>query len=309
MIGGFQVLTVSQLHRYVKSLLEEQKLLTDLMVQGEVSNLSANSASGHLYFSLKDGGSLIRCVMFSRYAQGLRRLPKVGASVLVRGAVTLYERDGAFQIIVYDIQEMGAGTQSVDLEELKQRLYREGLFDPEHKLSLPEIPETVGIITSRDGAALHDVVETFRQHNPAVRLILYPATVQGAAAPATIIAALDALEQDRYCDCVIIARGGGSDEDLSAFNDEALTRRVYACRIPVISAIGHEVDYTLLDLVADARASTPTAACRVASPSREELLGEIDELRGTPGFHDGWAGFQFGGTSASGHPPAGRPFP
>ena len=277
-MAGFQVLTVSQLHRYVKSLLEEQKNLSDLMVQGELSNVSQNSASGHLYFSLRDGGGLIRCVMFSRHAQRLRGLPQPGAMVLVRGSVTLYERDGTFQIVAYDVQTLGAGAQQAGLDQLRERLLAEGLFSPQHKLPLPRLPGTVGVITSRDGAALQDILRTFGDHNPWVRLIIYPATVQGAQAPQTILRALDQLEAEGLCDCAIIARGGGSAEDLSAFNDEALARRVYACRVPVISAVGHEVDYTILDFVADARAATPTAAARMAAPSRQELLEQADAL-------------------------------
>ncbi len=277
-MAGFQVLTVSQLHRYVKSLLEEQKNLSDLMVQGELSNVSQNSASGHLYFSLRDGGGLIRCVMFSRHAQRLRGLPQPGAMVLVRGSVTLYERDGTFQIVAYDVQTLGAGAQQAGLDQLRERLLAEGLFSPQHKLPLPRLPGTVGVITSRDGAALQDILRTFGDHNPWVRLIIYPATVQGAQAPQTILRALDQLEAEGLCDCAIIARGGGSAEDLSAFNDEALARRVYTCRVPVISAVGHEVDYTILDFVADARAATPTAAARMAAPSRQELLEQADAL-------------------------------
>lgn len=275
---GFQVLTVSQLHRFVKSLLSEQKQLSDLMVQGELSNLSQNSTSGHLYFSIRDNGGLMRCVMFSRYAQGLRQLPQPGAMVLLRGSVSLYERDGSFQMVVYDLQQLGAGVQQVSLDQLKEKLMSEGLFSAQHKQPLPELPQTVGIITSRDGAALQDILRTFRSHNPAVKLLLYPAAVQGSTAPQAICQSLDLLEAEGLCDCVIIARGGGSAEDLAPFNDEGLARRVFACRVPVISAVGHEVDFSILDLVADARAATPTAAVQLAAPSREALLEQLDQL-------------------------------
>lgn len=277
-MAGFAVLTVSQLHRYVKSLLEEQKQLSDLMVQGEVSNLSQNSTSGHLYFSIRDNAGLIRCVMFSRYAQGLRVRPQVGAMVLLRGSVSLYERDGSFQMVVYDLQQLGAGLQQVTLDQLREKLLAEGLFSPQHKKPIPALPQTVGIITSRDGAALQDILRTFQHHNPAVRLILYPAVVQGVTAPQAICDALDRLEGAGLCDCVIIARGGGSSEDLAPFNDEGLARRVFSCQVPVISAVGHEVDFSILDLVADARAATPTAAVQLAAPSRDALLEQVTQL-------------------------------
>ncbi len=271
------MVTVSQLCRYVKSLLEEQKNLTDLMVRGEISNLSFRSASGHLYFSLREGESLVRCVMFSRYSQKLRELPRDGAAVVVRGTVSLYERDGAFEILVYDLQELGQGKGRKTLEELRQQLVREGLFSPEGKRPLDPAPKTVGIITSPDGAALHDLVQTFALRNPLVRLIVYPAVVQGPQAPRSILAALRTLEREGRCQTVIIARGGGSAEDLSAFNDEELVRGVYACRVPVISAVGHEVDFTLLDEVADARAATPTAACVLAVPDLSVVRRRVDD--------------------------------
>ncbi len=271
------IVTVSQLCRYVKSLLEEQKNLTDLMVRGELSNVSYRSASGHLYFSLRDGDALIRCVMFSRYAQHLADLPEDGAMVVVRGNVSLYERDGAFQIIVYDLQELGAGKGKKSLEDLKRQLFQEGLFSPEAKRPLDPAPSAVGIITSPDGAALHDIVETFALRNPLVRLIVYPAVVQGLEAPRSILAALGALEREGACQTAIIARGGGSAEDLSAFNDEGLVRGVYACQVPVISAVGHEVDFTLLDYVADARAATPTAACALAAQDLGAVRKRLDD--------------------------------
>ena len=259
-MAGFQVLTVSQLCRYVKSLLEEQRQLEDVMVKGEVSNLSFKQMSGHLYFSIRDEGGLVRCVMFSRYVQNLPEIPENGAFVLVRGAATLYERDGAFQLMVYDIQPLGAGQGKQDMDALKRRLQGEGLFDPARKRPLPPFPDTIGVITSREGAALQDIIRSFRRRGYGGRLILYPCLVQGAGAPASVLRALDAMEQENLCQAAVIARGGGSSEDLSAFNDEELARRVCRCGVPVVSAVGHEVDFTILDLVADARAATPTAA-------------------------------------------------
>ncbi len=278
-MAGFQVLTVSQLCRYVKAVLEEQKPLGDLMVKGELGNLSYRQSSGHLYFSIRDSGAVVRCVMFSRYVQNLRELPEDGATVLVRGSAGLYERDGAFQVMAYDLQPLGAGSGKKDLEALLRRLREEGLFDQGSKRPMPPFPHTIGIITSREGAALQDIIRAFRRRGYGGRLVLYHAAVQGEGAPESLRRALSALEEEGECQAVIIARGGGSQEDLAAFNDEALARMVYQCPVPVVSAVGHEVDYTVLDLVADARASTPTGAAELLSPDREDLRRRVRQLR------------------------------
>ncbi len=280
-MAGFQVLTVSQLCRFVKLLLEEQKQLGDVMVKGELGNLSYRQSSGHLYFSIRDGGAVVRCVMFSRYVQNLRELPEEGSSVLVRGAAGLYERDGAFQLVAYDLQPLGAGSGKKNLENLLSRLRDEGLLDESHKRPMPAFPTTIGIITSREGAALQDIIRAFRRRGYGGRLVLYHAAVQGEGAPASLLRALDALEAEGECQAVIIARGGGSQEDLAAFNDEALARAVYACPVPVVSAVGHEVDYSVLDLVADARAATPTAAAELLAPDMEGLRKQVQQMRET----------------------------
>lgn len=279
MAAGFQILTVTQLCRYVKSLLEEQQPLGDVMVRGEVTNLTYRRSSGHLYFSIRDEGGLIRCVMFSRYVQNLPELPEEGAAVLVRGAATLYERDGAFQIITYDLQPLGQGQGKRDLDALKRKLAEEGLFRAEHKRPLPPFPDTVGVITSREGAALQDILHTLRRRGYGGRVIVYPCAVQGAGAPASILRALERLEEEALCQAAVIARGGGSSEDLSAFNDEALAYGAYSCPVPVVSAVGHEVDLSILDLVADVRAATPTAAAELLSPDREALRQRVLGLR------------------------------
>ena len=270
------LISVAQLTRYVKSLLEEQRQLKDLLVRGEICDLYYRSASGHLYFSLREGESQLRCVMFSRYASQLKKWPEEGSAAVVRGTVSLYERDGSFQLIAYDIQTLGKGMHKETLEELKKRLYQEGLFDPGRKKPLPSMPRTVGVITSPEGAALQDIISTFHRLNPMVRLIVYPAAVQGDKAASSVMAALDRMDGEGLCQSCVIARGGGSSDDLSAFNDEALARRAAVCRIPLVSAVGHEVDYTILDFVADARAATPTAACQLMTGSvsllREEVL-------------------------------------
>lgn len=275
------IVTVTQLCRFVKSLLEEQKPLADLLVRGEVSSVSYRSASGHLYFTLADGESTLRCVMFSRYAAKLTRFPEEGSLCVVRGTVTLYERDSSFQLLAYDLQELGDSARQQTQDELKKRLAAEGLFADTRKRPLPRYPTDVGVITSPEGAALQDILATFRQHNPLVRLHLYPATVQGATAATSVRAALSAMVADGLCQSCVIARGGGSSEDLSAFGDETLVRAVAACPVPVVSAVGHEVDFSLLDLVADARAATPTAACRLLAAPAAQLSERVLQLHRT----------------------------
>lgn len=279
MAAGFQVLTVTQLCRYVRSLLEEQQVLGDILVKGEVGNLTYKQSSGHLYFSIRDDGGLVRCVMFSRYVQNLRQFPEEGSTVLVRGAASLYERDGAFQIVTYDIQPLGEGKGKRDLDALKRKLLEEGLFRQEHKRPLPVSPGTIGVITSREGAALQDIIRALRRRGYGGRLLLYPCTVQGAAAPDSILRALRRMGEEGLCEAAVIARGGGSSEDLSAFNDEALAYGAYDCPVPLVSAVGHEIDISVLDLVADARAATPTAAAELLSPDREALRQRVKDLQ------------------------------
>lgn len=279
MAAGFQVLTVTQLCRYVKSLLEEQQVLGDVMVKGEVSNLTYKQSSGHLYFSLRDEGGLIRCVMFSRYVQNLPDIPEEGAAVLVRGAASLYEANGTFQIVVYDIQPLGVGREKKDLEALKKKLQQEGLFAQEGKRPLPKAPGTIGVITSREGAAFRDIIKAFRRRGYDGRLILYPCNVQGRGAAETVLRALGQMEREGLCQAAVISRGGGSSEDLSAFNDEALAYGAYNCPVPLVSAVGHEIDVSILDLVADARAATPTAVAELLSVDREVLRQRLAGLR------------------------------
>ncbi len=274
-MAGFRILTVGQLCRYVKSLLEERRELGDVMIKGEVASLTYKQSSGHLYFSLRDDEGLVRCVMFSRYVQKLPDLPEEGSLVLVRGAASLYERDGSFQIVAYDVQPLGEGRGKQDLDHLKRKLLAEGLFASEHKRPLPRSPQAVGIITSREGAALQDIIKAFRLRGYAGRLILYPCTVQGKNGASSILRALGQLEQEALCQAAVIARGGGSNEDLSTFNDEALAYGAYNCPVPVVSAVGHEIDVSILDLVADARAATPTAVAELLSPNREALRQRI----------------------------------
>ncbi len=242
-----------------------------------MTNLAYRQSSGHLYFSIRDEGGLIRCVMFSRYVQSLPELPEEGALVLVRGAATLYERDGAFQLITYDIQPLGQGRGRRDLDALKRRLAEEGLFQGEHKRPLPRFPDAIGVITSPEGAALQDILHTFRRRGYSGRLILYPCAVQGAGAPASILRALEQLEGEGLCQAVIIARGGGSSEDLAAFNDEALAYGAYNCPVPVVSAVGHEIDYTILDLQMAEGVEQALMAFRQGRPFQDSMEDYIDQ--------------------------------
>ncbi len=272
------IIKVSQLNRYVKAMLDENKLLTDIMVKGELSSVSFRSQAGHYYFTLEEGGALLSCVMFARYAEKLRSFPEEGSLVVLRGTVSLYEREGRFQLVAYDVQTIGQGKGSEDLAALRSRLLAEGLFDPERKKPLPPFPRAVAVITSGEGAALWDIVTAMERHNRGVPLIIYPATVQGTGAVESLLASLQAALSEGRADLIIMGRGGGASESLAVFNDERLLRAVAASSVPVISAVGHDVDYTLLDEAADARAATPTAAAALCGRSRAELLSEVELL-------------------------------
>lgn len=258
------VLKVSQLNRYVRSQLMNDPRLAEVYVQGEVSNLSANPRSGHLYFTLKDDAASLRAVMFSSNAQQLSFMPQNGMAVLARGTAGLYERDGSFHLAVSELMPDGAGAMGRAFEQMKQRLSAEGLFDSAKKRPLPKNPSVVGIVTSESGAALQDILSVLRRRCSAVRVLLAPAAVQGRDAAMSIARAVERLNADGRSQVLIVGRGGGSPEDLWAFNEEVLVRAVARSAIPVISAVGHETDVTLCDLAADLRAATPTAAAELA---------------------------------------------
>ncbi|MFV0400610.1 MAG: exodeoxyribonuclease VII large subunit [Oscillospiraceae bacterium] len=268
-------LTVSQLNRYVKALLEEDDKLRDVYIKAEVSNFTNHFSSGHFYFTLKDDGAAVRSVMFRRYAEELRFEPENGMAVLARASVGVYERDGVYQLYVTDLQPDGAGAMSVAVRQLRERLEREGLFEVRHKKSLPPFPKTVGVITSETGAAIGDITKVLERRFPLAKLLFAPALVQGKEAPPSLIDALDRL--DGRCDVIIIGRGGGSSEDLWAFQDERLARRIFMARTPIISAVGHEMDVTICDMVADLRAPTPSAAAELAVPDVVSIGRELDE--------------------------------
>lgn len=269
-----ETITVSQLNRYVKSRLDEDRLLKDLFLCGEISNLADHYRSGHVYFALKDENAAVKAVLFRSYAQQLRFPLQNGMRVIVRGSVTLYERDGSYQLYAREVFPEGKGLQWLRLEQLKERLEKEGLFDPALKRPLPPFPRRIGIVTSPVGAALQDMLRILQNRWPLCTVVLSPALVQGERAPLSLLLALERLRAQQ-CDVVLIGRGGGSTEDLWAFNDEKLARAVRAFPVPVVSAVGHETDYTLCDFVADLRVPTPTAAAAACTPDIAEMLDAL----------------------------------
>ena len=274
-----EVITVSALNRYVKTLLDANDILFDLALRGEIANFVQNARSGHCYFTLRDEASSVKAVMFRTDARRLAFHPEEGMRVVVRCRATLYERDGAFQLYVNDMFPDGIGAAQLALEQLKARLEKEGLFDAEHKKPLPAFPKCIGVVTSKTGAALQDIRNVIARRWPSVRLLLCPVTVQGFEAAQQVAAAIRTLDQRKEVDEIIVARGGGSREDLWVFNAEIIARAAYRCKKPLISAIGHEIDYTLLDFVADRRAPTPSAAAELAVPDRAEQTRILQDLQ------------------------------
>lgn len=270
--GQATAITVSQLNRRVKALLE--KGLARLWIEGELSNI-ARPASGHLYFTLKDDSAQIRAAFFRGRQRGPTIGFKNGDKVLAFGQVSLYEARGDYQLIVEQVEPAGEGALKQQFERLKKKLHAEGLFDEDHKRPLPKLPTRIGVVTSPSGAAVRDVLSVLGRRFPLVPVVIYPAAVQGESAPAELIAALDAAESRAECDVLILCRGGGSLEDLMAFNDESLARRIAAARTPIISAVGHEIDVTIADFVADVRAPTPSGAAELVVPDHKDWLRAI----------------------------------
>ena len=265
------VLSVSQLNRYVKARLDEDDNLYNIFLTGEISNFTRHFKTGHLYFSLKDETAAIKAVMFVSNASKLKFEPQNGLHVLVRGRVSLYEATGQYQLYVDDMQPEGIGALHLAFEQTKERLQKEGIFDASHKLPLPKFPQRIGVITSKVGAALQDILNILHRRYPLAEVVLAPARVQGEGAHLELIQAIAYLNEEEKPDVIILGRGGGSLEDLWEFNHEDLARAVYASKIPIISAVGHETDYTICDFAADLRAPTPSAAAELAVPDQAEL--------------------------------------
>ena len=273
-----RILTVGELTRYIKMKLEQDPVLTDVWVRGEISNFKHHT-SGHMYFTLKDGTSLIRAVMFASANQRLAFRPQEGMLVIARGSVSVYERDGQYQLYVQHMQPDGIGSLYLAFEQLKKKLEAEGLFDPARKKPIPRFPRTVGVITSPTGAAVRDIITTMQRRYPQAAILLHPVLVQGEQAAPSIAAAIRRMNELGAADVLIVGRGGGSLEELWPFNEEAVARAIAESRIPVISAVGHETDFTIADFVADLRAATPTAAAELAVPHALELRQHAAQLR------------------------------
>ena len=270
--------TVSQINNYIKDLFEIDFVLQDLWIEGEVSNFS-RSAAGHAYFTLKDETASIRCVMWRSVAARQSYLPSNGEAIVAHGSISVYEVQGTYQLYVDALQPAGLGALYVQFEALKKRLEAEGLFAPERKRPLPPFPRCLGVVTSPTGAALRDILHVLGRRYPLVEVILSPTLVQGDKAPLQIVAAIESLNEHTDAEAIIVARGGGSLEELWAFNDERVARAIYSSRLPVISGVGHETDFTIADFVADVRAPTPSAAAEIAVPDQGDLRGTLDFRR------------------------------
>lgn len=273
---GTDILTVTQVNTYIKNIIDEDVHLKTVFLEGEISNLTDHYSSGHIYFSLKDSKSVIKAVMFRFSAQNLKFKPEDGMKVICRGRITVYEARGYHQIVVDDMQPDGIGVLAIQFEQLKNKLEKEGLFDKEHKKELPPYPERIGVITSSTGAAVRDIINIISRRYPIAEIVLSNVLVQGEKAAEDLTASVKRFSKLKNVDLIIIGRGGGSMEDLWAFNDEKLIRAIYDCPIPVVSAVGHETDFTLCDFVSDLRAPTPSAAAELSVPDREELLLSIE---------------------------------
>ena len=273
-----EYIRISTLNALARQVLEQCEPLSNLILLGEISNFTRHYKSGHLYFTLKDETASVKAVMFRDKARLLGFPPQNGMLVLAYGRATLYERDGAFQVYVEFMRPFGAGAAQMAFDALKKKLEEEGLFAAEHKRPLPPVPRCIGIVTSKTGAALQDVCNVISRRWPLTKLLLAPVSVQGIEAEQSIVQGIRALDRDDRADLILVTRGGGSKEDLWVFNSERIARAAYACRKPVVSAVGHEIDYTILDYVADVRAPTPSAAAELCVPDKRQFLQEIYNL-------------------------------
>lgn len=273
-----RVMTVSELNEYTRRLLAGDPLLRNLEVSGEISGYK-HHYSGHRYFTLKDANARIQCVMFRQDGLGLNFEPADGMKVTLCASASVFVRDGTYQLYVTSMQKSGLGDLYVRFEQLKSKLMAEGLFDAARKREIPLFPRKIGLVTSETGAAIRDMIRVARRRDPLVEILVAPCAVQGASAASEIVRAIQCLNRNGECDVLLVGRGGGSIEDLWAFNEEAVARAIAASRIPVISCVGHEIDFTIADFVADLRAPTPSAAAELAVPVRQELIASLDDLR------------------------------
>lgn len=266
----YNAITVSKLNTYIKEKFEEDEFLNNILVKGEISNFK-HHYTGHMYFTLKDENSLIKCVMFKGYTDKLNFIPKDGMKVIILGTVSVFERDGIYQIYAKGMKQEGIGDLHAKYEELKAKLEKEGLFSEAHKKKIPFMPKCIGVLTSNTGAVIRDIINVSTRRNPNVYIKLLPVPVQGAGAAEKIVKAIETMNEQKLADVIIIARGGGSLEDLWPFNEEIVARAIYASELPIISAVGHETDFTISDFVSDLRAPTPSAAAELAVPRIEDI--------------------------------------
>ena len=269
----YNPITVTDLNKYIKSKIDSDEMLNNVLVKGEISNFK-NHYTGHMYFTLKDENSLIKCVMFKTYTTHLSFMPKDGMKVIILGSVSVFERDGVYQVYAKAMKQDGLGSLYEAYEKLKAKLSSEGLFDESHKKKIPFMPKTIGVLTSNTGAVIRDIINVSTRRNPNVHIRLYPVPVQGAGAAEKIAEGIEFMNKNNLADVLIIGRGGGSLEDLWPFNEEIVARAIYNSKIPIISAVGHETDFTIADFVADLRAPTPSAAAELA-------VANIDDVKST----------------------------
>ena len=264
-------ITVSDLNKYMKEKIAEDEYLNNILIKGEISNFK-NHYTGHMYFTLKDEKSLIKCIMFKSYATKLTFMPKDGMKVMILGSVSVFERDGVYQIYARAMEEDGLGDLYTKYQELKKRLEQQGLFEEEHKMKIPMMPRVIGVLTSQTGSVIRDIINVSTRRNPNVYIKLLPVPVQGEGAAVKIAEAIKIMNEKKLADVIIVARGGGSLEDLWPFNEEIVARAIYESELPIISAVGHETDFTIADFVADLRAPTPSAAAELAVPNISDVL-------------------------------------
>lgn len=277
MIKERQALTVTDLNLYIKEVIAHNDILSDVLVKGEISNFKAHS-SGHMYMSLKDGSGVLRAVMFRSAAAKLTFKPQNGTKVVAHGRIGVYERDGQYQLYIDDMQPEGQGDLYAAFEQLKLKLAAEGLFDPAHKMRLPKYPKKVGVVTAPTGAAIRDIINVLSRRFAYADIVLYPVLVQGEKSAASIVEAIEYFNRTRIADVLIVGRGGGSIEDLWSFNEECVARAIYNSTVPIVSAVGHEIDFTISDFVADLRAPTPSAAAELVVPAQSELAEKFENV-------------------------------